>query len=947
MKVTIRLRYYTRFGQELFLRGDHEWFGGGQPPRALPLRYVNEAFWELALDLPDTGLPTTPVSYYFLVRQPDGSELEDFGGGRCLDLAGLPRGGAVILDSWNDVGAVDNIFCTDAFKNVLLRMEDEPLGAEPPAAPILSETREQDTDKVTPVGRRSSGASLGEGSAGASPCQNSLKTGAAGATHGFNVKAPVLAKGQTMCLLGGSLALGGWNQDAPVLLRRDRETGDFRVQLDLAAEPFPVAYKYGVYDTARNVFVRYEDGANRVLAQAAIPDGIVIVNDGFARLPRTPWRGAGVAIPVFSLRGERSFGVGEFLDLRPLADWARRAGLELIQILPVNDTSATHSWMDSYPYAAISAFALHPLYLNLDRVAGSEHRPLLESLEGRRQELNALEKVDYEGAMKAKLEFVRRIFPALREKTLAGAEYRDFFARNESWLAPYAAFCFLRDKFGTADFNQWPDYRVYDAARISALAAGDAAAREEMDLHGFMQFHLHLQLREAADHAHGQGVILKGDVAIGVHPHSAEVWQRPELFHTAMQAGAPPDAFSAKGQNWGFPTYNWPRMKQDGFAWWKSRLAHMSCYFDAIRIDHVLGFFRIWSIPRDAVEGILGYFVPAVPVEAGELTARGVPFDRERLARPFINEAVLREIFGDGDASEPGAFLNPVSHGAYALKPEFATQRNVEKHFAPLKNDPRAARLKERLFDLIGNVVLIEVQGGAGVEYHFRLGMEQTASFRQLDPRTQASLQDLCADYFFRRQEEGWRREGWQKLLALKRATNMLICGEDLGMVPACVPGVMKGLGLLGLEVQRMSKKWGVAFTRPADAPYLSVATPGTHDMTTLRGWWLENKEFTQQFFNEELHFSGQAPPECEPRIVQEIVRQHLDAPAMWSIFPLQDLLAMDGALRRPEVEAERINVPAESDYCWDYRMHLSLEALGKAEDFSRLLERLVQESGR
>ena len=900
MKITVRLRYQTRFGQALFLCGDHIMFGGGRQEQALPLRYVNEEWWEVALELPDTP-PKAPVSYYFLLRNPDGSWVEDFGGDRKLNLAGLPRGHTLILDSWNDLGAVENIFFTEPFVQVLLPMEPEAVRARPPA----------------------------------------------GATHWFNVKAPLLPKGQTICLLGGAATLGGWNQAAPVLLRRCAENGCFSARLDLAGEPFPVAYKYGVYDLERNAFVRYEKGADRVLAEAAPPGGRVIANDGFARLPGASWRGAGVAVPVFSLRSERSFGVGEFLDLPLLADWARRAGLKLIQILPVNDTSATHTWMDSYPYAGISAFALHPLYLNLDRVAGKENRPLLESLARQREQLNALETVDYEAVMKAKLAFVRKIFPARREETFASAEYRKFFAQNQHWLAPYAAFCFLRDKFGTADFNQWPEHRVYGEKEISGLAARDSAARQEMALHCFLQFHLHLQLREAADYLHGQGLILKGDIAIGVHPHGADVWGEPGLFHTDVQAGAPPDAFAAKGQNWGLPTYNWPRMRQDGFAWWKRRFAQMSCYFDAFRIDHILGFFRIWSIPRNAVEGILGYFVPAIPVRLDEFAARGIAFDCERFTRPFINEAVLGEIFGDRAGSVKREFLNPALRGTYSLKPEFATQRDVERHFAALAEDQRNARLKEGLFDLISNVLLIEAPGGAGGEFHFRLGMEQTASFRQLDQETQGRLRDLYVDYFFRRQDDCWRREALGKLPAFKRVTNMLICGEDLGMVPACVPKVMRQLGLLSLEVQRMPKALQAVFSRPADAPYLSVVTPSTHDMSTIRGWWLEDKKLTQIFFNQELRQSGPAPSECEPWINQEIVRQHLDSPAMWSVFQLQDLLGMDGALRRPDVDAERINVPAIPRYYWRYRLHLPLEALGRAENFTRLVENLVRRSGR
>ncbi|HEV7925710.1 MAG TPA: 4-alpha-glucanotransferase [Verrucomicrobiae bacterium] len=901
MKVTIQLRYHTHFGQTLFLCGEHPLLGGGQPERALPLRYVNEEFWEVALDLPETPRPEEPVSYYFLMRDPDASVTEDFGGDRKLDLATLGRGHNLVIDSWNDLGTVENIFSTEPFKKVLLPAAEESVRVNPPVS----------------------------------------------ATHSFRVKAPLLPKGQTICLLGNIPALGGWNQAEPVLLRRSGENGGFSVQLVLAKESFPIAYKYGVYDLERNAFVRYEDGSNRVLSEAAAPGGQVIVNDGFARVPRALWRGAGVSIPVFSLRSERSFGVGEFLDLPLLADWARRAGLKLIQILPVNDTSASHTWMDSYPYAAISAFALHPLYLNLDRVAGSDNASLLESLAGQRQQLNALATVDYEAVMKAKLAFVRKIFPAQRENILASADYRKFCEENEHWLAPYAAFCFLRDKFGTADFNQWPQHRVYDAAKIRALAAGDAAAREEIDFHSFIQYHLHLQLREAADQVQAHGLILKGDIAIGVSPHSADVWQQPERFHTDMQAGAPPDPFAAKGQNWGFPTYNWPRMRQDGFDWWKRRLAQMSFYFDAFRVDHILGFFRIWSIPRHAVEGILGYFVPAIPVQVGEFAARGILFDYERFARPFINDAVLREVFGERAEIVRRQFLDPALRGTYSLKPEFATQRDVAKYFASLPEQKRDERLQVGLFDLISNVLLIDVPGSAGAQFHFRLGIEQTASFRQLDQATQARLRDLCVDYFFRRQDDFWRREALQKLPALKRVTNMLICGEDLGMVPACVPEVMKQLGLLSLEIQRMPKAMNMDFSRPADAPYLSVVTPATHDMSTLRGWWLEDKNRTQIFFNQELRQAGPAPTECEPWISREIVRQHLDSPAVWSIFQLQDLLGMDAALRRPDVDAERINVPGVTNFYWRYRMHISLEALGDEEGFTRLVENLIRQCGR
>jgi 4-alpha-glucanotransferase len=470
---------------------------------------------------------------------------------------------------------------------------------------------------------------------------------------------------------------------------------------------------------------------------------------------------------------------------------------------------------------------------------------------------------------------------------------------------------------------------------------------EEVAFNYFIQFHLHLQLREAAAYAHSKGVILKGDIPIGVYRYGADAWQEPPLYHMDMQAGAPPDPFSAKGQNWEFPTYNWQRMEQDGFAWWKRRFAQMSCYFDAFRIDHILGFFRIWSIPIHAVEGILGYFVPALPVHVGEFNRRGIWFERERYTQPHITERVLRDLFGPDCETVKARFLHPKGSGQYRLKPEFATQRQVEGYFAALAQDQPSKKLKQGLYDLISNVLLLEVEASQGEQFHFRLGMEDTSSFKNLEAQTQTRLKELYIDYFYRRQDDFWRKEALRKLPVLKRVTNMLVCGEDLGMVPACVPGVMKQLALLSLEVQRMPKGLGREFSRPKDAPYLSVVTPSTHDMSTIRGWWEEDRGRTQKFYHQELGRSGDAPRHCERWVNEAIVLQHLASPAMWSVFLLQDLLGMDEHLRRPNPGEERINVPANPKHYWRYRMHLNLESLIAAQSFNDKLGSLIQQNGR
>lgn len=373
----------------------------------------------------------------------------------------------------------------------------------------------------------------------------------------------------------------------------------------------------------------------------------------------------------------------------------------------------------------------------------------------------------------------------------------------------------------------------------------------------------------------------------------------------------------------------------------------MSYYFDAFRIDHILGFFRIFSIPMHAIEGIMGHFVPAIPVHINEFHSRKINTDLHRFTQPYISDQVLWEIFGHDNNLVKKEFLQSAGDGSYSLKPAFATQRQVETYFATLENDEHHQKVKAGLFDLISNVILFEAEQADGMHFHFRFGMENTSSYRHLDEQTKQALHELYIDYFFRRQDEFWKKEALLKLPALKRVTNMLVCGEDLGLVPACVPDVMHQLGLLSLEIQRMPKANHIKFFNPKDAPYLSVVTPSTHDMSTIRGWWEEDKTTIQQFYNEELGEPGTAPYYCEPWINKAIVLQHLHSPAMWSIFQLQDILGISEQLRRENPGEERINVPANPRHYWQYRMHLTLESLLAANAFNEEFHGYVIASGR
>lgn len=901
MKLQFYLRFHTRYGQRLWITGNLPELGNGNPEQAPAMTYLNEEFWTFSIEVRRKELPAR-LQYHYRLQNEDGTWVDDWEQHR--ELTGIAKdketGEWQLVDTWNHAGEYENSFYTAPFREVLLKR---------------ARSRRA---KTNTTGNR---------------------------THIFRVKSPLLAKDEVICMTGSGEALGDWNTESPLLLQA--EEAWWTLPMDLSAASFPLAYKYGVYNTAEKRFVRYEDGNNRLIYGDAAAGKCTVLHDGFAHLPNQGWKGAGVAIPVFSLRSNSGFGVGEFNDIPGLVDWARQTGLRLIQLLPINDTMSTGTWQDSYPYGAISAFALHPLYIHLPAVAGRELAAQLRPLRARQKELNESPVVDYEQVIRYKYEMLRILYDLLGRECLESEDFRAFFRDNRHWLEPYAVFCFFRDKYKTARFETWKTNSIFRQEDIDKLCAPRSAQYTAIAFHYFVQYHLHRQLREAVEYAHKKGIVLKGDIPIGINRNSCDAWVQPELYNMDWQAGAPPDDFTAVGQNWGFPTYNWKRMRDDGFAWWKQRFEQMSNYFDAFRIDHILGFFRIWSIPIHATQGIMGRFVPCVPVHINEFGERGIWFDYQRYCRPFINDAVLGQEFGDLATRVRDEFLVANPFGGYDLAEAFETQRQVTDHFAALEDSGENRRLRSGLLDLIANVILFDDPEQPGVHYHFRIAMDKTLSFRYLDGGTQQKLKDLYVDYFFRRQDDFWQQEAMQKLPALKAATNMLVCGEDLGMVPDCVPDVMRQLGLLSLEIQRMPKDPKKEFFHPNDAPYLSVVTPSTHDMSTVRGWWEENPERTRHFFNEVMGQTGEAPYFCEAWVNRAIVLQHLYSPAMWSIFQLQDILGMSETLRRENPHEERINNPANPQHYWQYRMHLTLEELKKQKDFNEELKGYVENSGR
>ena len=692
-----------------------------------------------------------------------------------------------------------------------------------------------------------------------------------GKTVRLKVRAPQLRNNERLAIIGGGEALGNWEALRAIDMT-EHESNEWVISLDADTLPQTFEFKFVALDEEVDVTPLWENGMNRTVALPPMEQGEVVVYElSQAYFPVYPWKGAGTVIPIFSLRSEGSFGVGDFGDLKMMIDWCAKTRQRVLQVLPINDTNITKTWQDSYPYNSISIYALHPQYCDMRQLPEIKDQAKREAFEKLRQELNALPQIDYEKMFAAKMDYLRELYAQEGSKTLKSAAFKAFFEENKEWLVPYAAFCHYRDIYGTATFSEWPDHHDLPAEEREAMTKPATKIYKEVAFWYFVQFHLDAQMHAAHNYARAHRVILKGDIPIGISRDGVEAWVEPKYFNLNGQAGAPPDAFSADGQNWGFPTYNWDEMLKDGCQWWVRRFRKMAEYFDAYRIDHVLGFFRIWEIPVPEKSGLMGQFSPALGMSREEIESYGCPFNE-------------------------GLFL--VDHK---------------------RND----------------------------RWHPRIAVQFQEAYTQLSEDQKTNFNNLYNDYFYRRNNQFWYTEAMKKLPRLTQATRMLVCAEDLGMVPDCVPWVMNELRILSLEIQAMPKDPTTRFGKLSHNPYRSVDTISTHDMATLRQWWDEDEERSQSYYNTTLRRGGPAPRPLPGWLAKDIVSRHLTCPSMLCLLSFQDWMSIDEKLRLPDENAERINIPANPRHYWRYRMHLSIEQLLAADDLNNEISTLIIQSGR
>jgi 4-alpha-glucanotransferase len=402
-------------------------------------------------------------------------------------------------------------------------------------------------------------------------------------------------------------------------------------------------------------------------------------------------RRAGILVPLFSVYSQKSLGIGEIADLRLLIDWATITGNSIIQLLPMNEVGFTFC-----PYDSLSSFALEPAYISLELLP--QAKKFIDRIENLKDLFPAGQRyVDY----RIKKEKINLLWEIFQEDNYDLDDFKQFKEENSYWINEFAFYKVIKNYQGGRPWYEWED--KYKNRNKVVLESFSQEHQKEINFQIWMQWQLFKQFKEIKQYAAVKKVFFKGDLPILVSRDSADVWVYPQFFTLEFAAGAPPDAYCAKGQRWGMPTNNWDAIAADEYTYLKEKLKYAQNFYDILRIDHVVGLFRIWSIPyHEPLEnkGLNGFFDPA--------------------------------------------------------------------------------------------------------------------------------------------DENQWKEHGRNILSIMLKNTKMLLCAEDLGVIPKICPKTLKELGVPGNDVQRWMKDWKIKhdFLEPKDYRTLSVAMLSTHDTTNWPAWY-------------------------------------------------------------------------------------------------------------
>jgi len=639
----------------------------------------------------------------------------------------------------------------------------------------------------------------------------------------------------------------------------------------------------------------------------------------------------GISISVASIRTNQTYGIGDFYDLDILGKWCNQIGIEVIQILPINDTG-----FQSSPYSALSAFALHPIFLRIQEIFEySLNSEYLDILNQKRDSFENMPRVDFENLLKFKLDLLFKIYKNSIDLILDN-KFIQLWINDNTWVKPYSVFNVIKKQNEYKHWHAWSEYETPDENMIDSYWNNN---KEECFFYAWMQFRLEEQLIIVRKKLETLGIALKGDIPILINEDSVDIWYNRKYFNTKLCAGAPPDMFSIEGQNWGFPVYNWVELEKSGYQWWKERLQQANKFYSLYRIDHVLGFFRIWQIPVEDNTGVLGNFYPFVCIKNEDLNNIG--FDKGRirwLSTPHIHGGEINFNSLEKKQYVKDKYLCKIGNeDLYNLNNNI----NGEKYIVSLNEDEE---IKAFLLFWYRNRCLVEIEKGL---YQRSWTYTNSKAYKSLNYDEKMLLNKL----FKLKEDESekiWETEGTKLLSMMKNTTNMVMCAEDLGVVPVCVPKVLKKLDILSLKIERWAREYSLPnspYINPKEYPRLSVCTPSVHDTTTIRGWW-ENElsKSAKQEYYQLLDLEGIYPSDYSNKLAKAIIKRNLDSNSIITIFQIQDILILNEQFDRRSFEDDRINVPGTVNKSnWTYRIPYKIEELINNKEFIKSLKSLFE----
>jgi len=654
-------------------------------------------------------------------------------------------------------------------------------------------------------------------------------------------------------------------------------------------------------------------------------------------------RQLGVVVPVGALRTKNGIGVGEFSDLCDFAILCKKMKLGLIQILPVNDTG-----FESSPYSSLTAFGLHPLYLRIEEL--EEYNPkeisIRKRIKAARDKFEARKRFSHYEVLKEKLEICKEIYISNKDGILKNAAILSWIDKN-SWVKEYAVYRRLKEINNSKSWKDWKEYSSITAQEIENLW-NDNKLCEEHFFWVWLQYALDKQFSAASIKIAEAGIILEGDLPILMNEDSCDVWAHPENFIQGLSAGAPPDMYSPEGQNWGFPIYNWEAQEQDNFKWWKHRLSVAEKYYHAYRIDHVLGFFRIWASSHKDYTSMLGRYVPYTPVTASDLKKLG--FDKGRIrwvSQPHIpTNDIWDELKKKWGSVYTDAELSSAAEKVFSLALDRVKKEELwlfkktikgEKDIDDLKLHPA---IRNYLFEKWKDRVFLEYEKGNFFPvWYFR----NSKAYLSFSENERMELEALLEKRRIK-SEKTWAVLGKKLLTVLVESSSMLPCAEDLGAVPECVPKVLGKLKILGLRVIRWCCEWdkeGQPFIPLEDYPQLSVCTAAVHDSSTVREWW--EKEADQKQFSSFIGVPS-LPKIYNPGTAKIILSKAASARSRFRVFQIQDILHLSNNWYSENPEDERINVPGTvSDFNWTYRLPAVIHEIVKDKELIQSVRQLCR----